>query len=967
METASRAVAHHFSVETIVSGQFGRSRDVLSGRGGSEHREFSCTAIEPSNRMNSASSSQRLANTPAAEEGSGRASASLPPEMACDPDQATVISQRPPASGSGSPRPTGHNELVRQLAGERLNHFQLLEYVGGGGMGAVFRALDTMLNREVALKVLSRDQGADEETRRRFQNEAQSAARLDHENVARVYYVGEDRGLNYIVFEFIEGVNLRDLVEQKGPLPLPEALSYTLQMAHALEHAASRNVVHRDIKPSNVIITEGGRAKLVDMGLARLHQPRPGGGELTASGVTLGTFDYISPEQARDPRCADVRSDLYSLGCTVYYMLTGRPPFPDGTVLQKLLQHNSDAPPDPREFDPTLPPAVSALVSKMLAKDPLKRYQVPSNLVADLLVLADQIGCVLPGIGRPHWLPAPENGNASATLVRHLPWLVPVSLLFASVVAAGWPLPGLDSSDDKLVASLLEGRSRPQPLPRPASAASHGKQADDAPYVDESNADLPGAAKQNENHSQQHSGAAARTSEPASDGETENRESSVLSSDNHAPDNNTAIKVGDQGTGSIGHLSALPTDISAAKPDATDADEPIPEGLLVVADGARQPRRYNSLAEACAAARNNDVIELRYDGPRSEAPIALHNQRIEIRAGSQRRPLVVFRPNDTNPIATDRSMISIAGGSLKLTSVEIELDLTGAAPSENWSLFNVDQADGLRLEHCLLTIRNATAKGDTYHDKVSFFSVGGPAAAEPMVMMPKGMLPLPPVQMVLNNCLVRGEADLLVDRDFKPLNFSCINGLVAIGERLLLAGDGSSMPQEGARVRVELDHVTALVRQGLCRVAAGDATSALPEIEMRVSGSEIVSDKPDAALVEHISNATVGDLQARFHWEAAKTTYRGFRTFWKIATPNTSREIDARTYSEWIELWPAERETRAESLTWRLSSPRRRLDMVVPADFMSDVPRTSAEAGAIEPAGADFDRLPQPPLSDSAP
>ena len=120
--------------------------------------------------------------------------------------------------------------------------------------------------------MLSRDQSADEETLRRFRNEAQSAARLNHDNIARVFYVGEDRGVHYIVFEFIEGVNIRDLVEQRGPLPLDEALSYTYQIAEALDHASQRDVIHRDIKPSNVLITPDGKAKLVDMGLARLNQ-----------------------------------------------------------------------------------------------------------------------------------------------------------------------------------------------------------------------------------------------------------------------------------------------------------------------------------------------------------------------------------------------------------------------------------------------------------------------------------------------------------------------------------------------------------------------------------------------------------------------------------------------------------------------------------------------------------------------
>ncbi len=298
-------------------------------------------------------------------------------------------------------------------------------------MGAVFRALDTMLNREVALKVLSRDQGADDETRRRFQNEAQAAARLDHENIARVYYVGEDKGLNYIVFEFIEGVNLRESVEKRGPLPLAEAISYTLQIAEALAHACSRNVVHRDIKPSNVIITEDGRAKLVDMGLARSHHVQADGEDLTASGVTLGTFDYISPEQARDPRIADVRSDIYSLGCTVYYMLTGRPPFPEGTVLQKLLQHNSDTPPDPRELNPDLPIELSEVIRKMLAKDPRRRFQHPSELITELYLLAELIGCPAPSPARQVWLaPAPPR---MSPLERHLPWIIPVASLLAIV------------------------------------------------------------------------------------------------------------------------------------------------------------------------------------------------------------------------------------------------------------------------------------------------------------------------------------------------------------------------------------------------------------------------------------------------------------------------------------------------------------------------------------------------------
>src|SRR5204863_7405654 len=145
--------------------------------------------------------------------------------------------------------------------------------------------------------------------------------------------------------------------------------------ADALWDAFRRDVVHRDIKPSNMLITSDGVAKLVDMGLARLHQVEHTDNDLTASGVTLGTFDYISPEQARDPRSADVRSDLYSLGCSLYFMLVGQPPFPHGTVLQKLLQHQGEEPSDVSELRPDVPYELSRILRTLLAKNPARRYQ----------------------------------------------------------------------------------------------------------------------------------------------------------------------------------------------------------------------------------------------------------------------------------------------------------------------------------------------------------------------------------------------------------------------------------------------------------------------------------------------------------------------------------------------------------------------------------------------------------------
>lgn len=918
--------------------------------------------------MNSTSSSQRIPLASAASDSSGRSPATLPLDLACDPDQATVISQRPPATPGGVPRQLALIDLAKQLAGERLNHFQLLDYVGGGGMGAVFKALDTMLNREVALKVLSRDQSADEDTRRRFQNEAQSAARLDHENIARVYYVGEDRGLNYIVFEFIEGVNLRDHVEQKRTLPLNEAFSYTLQIACALAHAASRDVVHRDIKPSNIIITSGGRAKLVDMGLARLHQVHPDGQDLTASGVTLGTFDYISPEQARDPRSADVRSDIYSLGCTLYFMLTGRPPFPEGTVLQKLLQHNSDAPPDPREFDPALPAGVSSLVGKMLAKDPLRRYQAPNELIADLLLLAEQVGCPLPGVEQTGWGLPGETNSPWSSLVRQVPWLLPVCLLMVAVVVSGRSLPWLDSNgDEAALAELIRARQRataqavvPDKKPahgeerRPTGPNADSPRDGDSPVgeadspitTDVAEHDSSDETMPNDSDSPDN-GNLSSIELPAT---VANRDSSPTIPGNTA-ENGTAVSATQPGI-------APPTE---KREDA--AIEPVPEGLLVVGDGLKGPRRYSTLAEACSAAKTGDVIELRFDGPRREFPLLFHNQRIEIRAGASRRPGLEFKPSAVNLVASDRSMVWVSGGSLKLSDVDLTFDLSDAAPSENWSLFTLEQADALSLEQCSLTVRNATATGSTYHDKVAFINIAGGGGGEPMVMMPKSMFTLPPTQVVLNNCLIRGEADLLIDRDLRPVDFRCVNALVAISERLFAAGEGTAMPQEGTRLRITLDHVTALVRKGLCRIAASEAVPTMPNVELRLEDTKLLTDSADAALVEHVSEAGATSLQTVFHWEAVSTVYEGFQTFWRITPPGSASSREAKDYEQWLELWPDEkRRTRMLPSTGQLVSSQQPLNSVTPADFAAADPSESSGDDREEPpAGADLNLIPRLP------
>jgi serine/threonine-protein kinase len=364
------------------------------------------------------------------------------------------------------------------LTGVRLEHFELQERIGIGGMGAVFRATDLRLQRIVALKVLSPSQSRDPSSVQRFLNEAQAGARFDHENIARVFHVGQDRGIHFIAFEYVEGVNLRDLIRANGRLDPGEAVSYTLQIASALRHTNAAGVIHRDIKPSNILITPNGRAKLVDLGLARSATIQ-GEADLTVAGTTLGTFDYISPEQARDPRSVDVRSDIYSLGCTLYHMLTGEAPYPEGTVLQKLLDHQGGDTPDPAAKNRHVKPELSAVVRRMMASDPRRRYATPDDVIQQLLVLAGQLG--LRAVSGDGLIWAGSRSRLGKFWEKNLPWMLTASVLILVVVILD-RYPALGQRAGQSPSTIADGPRRgiensPQTASNPPTPRSSGSSA----------------------------------------------------------------------------------------------------------------------------------------------------------------------------------------------------------------------------------------------------------------------------------------------------------------------------------------------------------------------------------------------------------------------------------------------------------------------------------------------------------
>ena len=398
----------------------------------------------------SRSSESEASNQPSQQDGEGGG----PP-----PDSPTVV--RSSSSSARRLRAAAPPPVPVMLPnpGEVVGTFELEEAIGVGGMGAVFRAHDAQLDREVALKLLPPDQTGDPEVVQRFYQEGRAAARLDHENIARVYSIGQDGPNHFIAFEYIEGITVRRQVDEHGPMPVNDAIEVTLQIAQALVHAAGRGVVHRDIKPSNIILTPQGRAKLVDMGLARRFEREADHG-LTQSGMTLGTFDYISPEQARDPRDVDVRSDLYSLGCTLFHMLTGSPPFPGGTVLQKLLQHQEEPPPDVRSLNPQVPVELARIINKLMAKDRDRRYQSPEQLVRDLLSLAGQVGLAVIQPDQHAW----TMGGHRLTWEYHQAWFFPALafvLVLAGLIWWGRELTNPAPSEPGLAHSARPAMSRP--------------------------------------------------------------------------------------------------------------------------------------------------------------------------------------------------------------------------------------------------------------------------------------------------------------------------------------------------------------------------------------------------------------------------------------------------------------------------------------------------------------------------
>lgn len=274
--------------------------------------------------------------------------------------------------------------LAGKHKGFRLGKYKLLGQIGKGGMSSVYLAEHELMKRRVAIKVLPQNRVNDSSYLERFRLEARAVAKLDDPNIVRAYDIDNEGNIHYIVMEYVEGQDLHQNVVAQGPLDYDTAVDYIAQVANGLQHAHEMGLVHRDIKPANCLVDRHNTVKLLDLGLAKLVEDDTASLTMANEENVLGTADYLAPEQALNSHQADSRSDIYSLGCTLYFLLTGNPPFPEGSISERLLKHQTARPESIFKFRSDAPPSLVEVCEMMMAKKPDERFQTAGEVATHL-------------------------------------------------------------------------------------------------------------------------------------------------------------------------------------------------------------------------------------------------------------------------------------------------------------------------------------------------------------------------------------------------------------------------------------------------------------------------------------------------------------------------------------------------------------------------------------------------------
>ena len=792
-----------------------------------------------------------------------------------------VVVSRLAADGSGGGSQLWERLLDRHVADGvpevvRLDHFEVQRLIGRGGMGAVFSGVDTRLGRQVAVKVLSPDHVASASSLDRFRNEARAAARLDHPNIARVFYVGgrgvaEDDSrspLPFIVFEFVEGTNLRELIRRDGPQPVAAAVSYGLQIAAALRHTAAAGVVHRDIKPSNIIVGDGGLAKLVDLGLARKTEPEATH-ELTVAGTTLGTFDYISPEQAKDPRLVDVRSDLYSLGCTLYHALAGRPPYPEGTMLQKLLDHQDNVVPDVRDARPQVPDGLAELIRRMMAPRPDDRPQSPEEVLARLDAEADAIGLSRPeAFSVGHRPPRPPR----PTLRQSAGWVAAVLVILLGAVF----FDGL--------ATLLT----PAPRGEPVADLSQIESVEAESGVSDDLAD-PAAGLLTERTSPDRVFA---DGEPLVNPRAEAIGGGVTADPGPPPTRPveptvplTATTTGGQKAGTAAAATEVAAPAAAAEP--------------FVLRGRAGDVRFASLEEAARAAADGSTLLVDADGPvpLPSRTVRLSRRSLTLRAAEGRRPVLSRTPRPAAGVVTELPAFDGAAfrveqdAALAVEGVDLEALAPGAASEPPWALFELVGDARLNLTGVGVTVTapEGRAAGLCRHAPDDTLSVGADRSGG---------------RLELRRCLVRGDLGLTLWDGHSVAGVTAIDCGLALTQPLAeVRSNAQSVPTSDvpSLLEVALEHVTWVSRASLLRMSAGRGDRVGP-VTIDAESCVLSLLGPDEPLIAMRGGLSADAFQGLLSWSGGGNFYTG-EVAWRIDADERMPTADVRDFAEWSDIW----------------------------------------------------------------
>jgi serine/threonine-protein kinase len=754
----------------------------------------------------------------------------------------------------------------------RIGKYEVVAHIAAGGMAAVYKAMDTVLGRPVALKVLPPDLAARPNMIERFHREARSVAKLRHENIVTLYECGETNGLHFLALEFVDGIDLHEYVKRKKKLEPEEARQLLIQAARALTHAHKKGIIHRDIKPSNFLITQKNQQpllKLTDLGLAR--QESDDEHRVTRAGTTVGTVDYMAPEQARDSSSADIRSDVYSLGCTAFHMLTGVPPFPEGTLTERVFKHTAVEPPSLRLLNPAVGEGLAAVIRRMMEKKPEDRYQTPADLLRDLEQLEATPGFSLDRDLLANLALTAEESRRSSRAARPMP--------------------------KRTASKKTEAPVRPRSKPKARSSAATPPRArrfrDDSGQGAEEPAEEPSPSVSGSTWPPWWPYAAAGTAALLVV-----MVIILISGSDHTPPSREP----DQARAS-GKKEIIPPKDPASPKDPGPRESPTKETelsrfyrpqkaidpvqfkekfaggltfpkaaadavILRVSRGASDGKTFRSLAQACASAPagKETIIEIHDNGPLFEPTLPpLAGRSLRVRAGEGFRPLLAWdsaRDEKGNSGVGTRCFLSLTEGSLSLENLDVVFkgNQTGGG-AEPVVLFQVTKGSFF-AQGCTFSVAGKKAQGQT------LFRLDGSDARE------GGS------QVLFRRCFARG-ADLVI------LDAASAGAEVLLDRCLMVTGGPCLIQAEG---KINQPATVRLVRSTLvsartllcCRKSAGTAT-----MDVRCHALDSLLARSDP--LSEGEMVVLADGAGKLSWQAVNCVYAG----WKKLLAAGSESIEA--------------------------------------------------------------------------